>query len=296
MNKKTYILISAALLALFSCAPTKAFAASIYFDSSRSAIAVGDTTVVTVKLNSEGVSFNAVDGAVAVGQKNAAFHVKGLSVAGSALSLWPRTPSLSTDGGVISFTGGIPGGLNQNGVVLFKVAIEATKVGTIEISAHDISVLLNDGLGTKASPQSKSFVITVGPKRIQGSLTNDWDASITGDVQPPAPFYITIGQDEGIFSGKRFIAFNTTDAQSGVDRYEVSENGEAFVRSGSPYVLQNQNGAVSVRVLAYDKAGNKTLAQYSENQSSWKSLLFAVIAVGIVFLVYLWWVSKKKYA
>lgn len=74
------------------------------------------------------------------------------------------------------------------------------------------------------------------------------------DVTPPKPFAITV-------EGDPLLTFATDDATSGVDHYELSLDDAPFATVVSPYQTPELSvGMHTVKVKAYDKAGNATEA------------------------------------
>ena len=288
--KKKYTHIAYAtllLIAFVGFLPTHASAAVVYLESSRDTISVGDTVIVTVKINAEGKTTNTVDGDVAIKSGGDSVNVKEFSLANSAFGLWPRTPSLSKDGQVISFVGGVPGGFNIEGATLFKIIFEAKKEGTVTIAPQNIIAFANDGQGTKLPVTLKNLVLTVTPKK-EGTTPNDeWSALVASDTTPPEDFIVVLGQDPSLFNGKKFAYFSAVDNQTGVAYYDVSENGAPAVRTGSAYVLQDQKDDVKLVVNAYDKAGNKRTETYpsNKNRSLWGVNWFAVIVTLFVIII-----------
>lgn len=281
------------LFAIVLISPATSFAANIYVEATRTSVSVGDTIVVAVKINADGAVINTVDGEVAIKSNYGKIKVQEFSLANSAFGLWPRTPSLSTDGNVISFVGGVPGGFSIEGATLFNIVVEATKEGKITLTPRNISAYLNDGKGTKAPVTVKDITIDVSAKKAETVSQNDWSSLISKDIVPPEKFIIVLGKDEKMFEGKTFAFFSAVDNQSGVSYYEVSENGQPAVRSGSTYVLKDQQGEVTLSVIAYDKAGNKRVAVYNQGSLlsgvSWGWVLIIVLAVYIVVKIF------KKY-
>lgn len=119
------------------------------------------------------------------------------------------------------------------------------------------------------------------------------------DTAPPAKF---TPESQVLFSGdqaKVFVSFFTTDAQSGIDHYEVgviaadqpADESPVFVRSESPYQLPNILGKhFKVVVRAFDKAGNVTDEQITINIStsviSWiKAHIFWLLGLVAVLMV-----------
>ncbi len=294
---KKYIKIGFILMVIsLGFISTNAFAATVYLESSNSNISVGDTVIVSVKINAEGITINTVEGDIALSSgSNNNLTVKEFSLANSSFGLWPRTPSLSKDGSVISFVGGVPGGFNIEGATLFKIIFEAKKEGSVTITPKNIVVFASDGKGTKLSVQTKSLVIKVGPKKAGTNPSDEWQSIVAQDNIPPEDFIIVLGQDNSLFDGKKFVFFSAKDNQSGVSYYEVSENDAPAVRSGSTYVLQNQNGDVKLKVTAFDKAGNKKIATYpSSRPISWARIIIAVFLIIILRIIYKKWRKSKK--
>ena len=278
--------------------PAYARAATIYVEASRNVISVGDTVVITVKVDADAAVLNTVEGDIVLSSSTAGSAVVNeFSLANSAFGLWPRTPSLSQGGTDISFVGGVPGGFSIEGATVFKIIARAETTGTITITPENISVFANDGKGTKVPVQSKDLVITVNPQAPGAESVNDWSTIVSTDTTPPQPFIIVLGQDPSVFSGKKFAFFSAVDNQSGIAYYDVSENGAAPVRSGSTYVLQDQTGNVRLVVTAYDKAGNKRVAVYpaqTSNSINWTGIVIAVVILVAIYLIYTMIRSKSK--
>ncbi len=154
------------------------------------------------------------------------------------------------------------------------------------VSPQNISAYLNDGKGTKVPVTTKDIVIDIVAKKTEAVSQNDWSSLVAKDVTPPEEFIIVLGKDEKMFDGSVFAFFSAIDNQSGVSYYEVSENGQPAVRSGSTYVLKNQNEKVKLSVVAYDKAGNKRESVYREgNILSGVSWGWVVVGVLILYFV-----------
>ena len=258
--KKNILYITLAFISL--SIPVSASAATVYIESSRDTIAVGDTAVVAVKIDAQGAVLNTVDGETVLKNNNNSIAVDEFSLANSAFGLWPRTPSLSKDGQTISFVGGIPGGFSIEGANIFKFIVVAKKLGDITIAPQNVVVLANDGKGTKVPVTLKNTVIHVVAKQSGQASQNDWAGVVAQDTQSPRDFVIVLGQDSRMFDGKIFAFFSAVDNESGIDHYEVSENGGTSVRSGSTYVLVNQSEDTRITVTAIDKAGNKKVSYY----------------------------------
>ncbi|HRH26295.1 MAG TPA: hypothetical protein PLF31_02395 [Candidatus Paceibacterota bacterium] len=291
--KKIYTLFIA-LVASLTFIPAFASAAVVYVEPSRTTISVGDTVILNVKINAEGTTINTVDGDIATVSGGSSVEVKEFSLANSAFGLWPRTPSLSADGKLVSFVGGVPGGFNIEGATMFKIIYEAKEAGEVTISPVNISAYANDGSGTKLPVQVRNTVITVQEKNSNEPVVDEWKAIIAQDVTPPRDFIVVPGQDASLFEGKTFVFFSAVDNETGISYYEVSENGAPAVRSGSTYVLQNQTDPVMLSVTAYDKAGNKKLATYNSEDAQAGTPWNIVGIVGALLVLVVLVVGYRK--
>jgi hypothetical protein len=266
----------------------------VYVESSRNTIQVGDTAIITVKINADGAVLNTVEGDIVIKPSSLNLAVQEFSLANSAFGLWPRTPSLASDLHTISFVGGVPGGFSIEGATLFKIIVDAKKTGTVTISPQNMSVYANDGNGTKLPVQGKDLTISVVAKGDM-AIQNDWQSIVATDKVAPEDFLVVAGQDSTLFEGKKFVYFSALDNQSGIDYYDVSEDGAPAVRSGSTYVLKNQTDNVKLDVVAYDKAGNKKFASYSGATGgiAWGYIVVIVLAGVIARYIYKKWKKGK---
>lgn len=286
---KKYINIKYLIIAvLFSIIPASASAATVYLEASRNSVSVGDTAIVAVKINADGAVLNTVEGEIVLKSTSQNLVVQEFSLANSSFGLWPRTPSLSNDARTITFVGGVPGGFSIEGATLFKMVVEARKEGPMTISPQNISVYVNDGKGTKVPVQTKDITINVVAKKNSVATQNDWAGIVSQDKTPPEDFIIVLGQDPNLFSGKKFAYFSSVDNQSGIDHYDVSENGAPAVRSGSTYVFQDQSENVKLDVTAYDKAGNKKTATLAPEAAGvpWLPIIIIVILIVIIYFTF----------
>lgn len=297
MKKYTqYIIV---LVAALVFVPSSAFAATVYLETAKNSISVGDTAIVTVKINADAATINTVEGNISIKSPANNVVVQEFSLANSAFGLWPRTPSLSSDGKTVSFVGGVPGGFSIEGATVFKIIVEAKAVGQVTIAPEAFSAFANDGKGTVIPVQGKGITLSVTPKQNGAQPNNEWQKVVAADTVPPEDFIIVLGQDKSLFDGKKFAFFSALDNQSGIDYYDVSENGAPAVRSGSTYVLQNQIDDIKLDVVAHDKAGNKKNSSYSgsgDEGISWPAIAIVVVIISLAYLGYKKWRGGKKNA
>lgn len=254
--------------------------------STGNAVSAKDTAIIDVYLNTEGEVLNSVDGSVVLSDThNGNFEVKELSTVNSKFTMWARKPSLSS-GGVVSFVGGTPGGIQGEKVLMFKLVVKINDAGDFTIAPRDLTAYLNDGLGTSRQITKNSSTISVSTAR---EIPQDsWKQIISNDNVAPLPFTITMIHDSNLYGGKKYLSFETIDQESGISYYQVKEGDLPAVRTGTEYLLNDQNGSSDVVVTAYDKAGNFQVAIYSPE----KSTNWMIVGAILVFIVVLYFTIK----
>lgn len=141
---------------------------------------------------------------------------------------------------------------------------------------------LNDGKGSPMLVNGNQLKMYV--TKADRPPYDEWKEVVEKDTEPPLPFIISFGQDSSVFDNKKFISFMTTDSGSGIDHYDVIEGDRKPVRSGTTYVLQDQEVEQKITVIAYDKAGNSKSATFVP--ASQKVTLFAkILMVGIILVL-----------
>jgi hypothetical protein len=199
--------------------PNNIFAAHIYAESATSTVMIGDTVIVNVMLDSVGENPNVIDGEIVLKNALKNIDIIEFSRAGSVLTYWPNTPSLETNS-KIYFTGGTPGGFNQESALLFKIVFKAEGEGRVSFVPDNIKVYNNDGKATRLSINTSPFEINILPNK-GGEFTDEWTEIISNDNKPPKNISAIIGQDSDVFDGKKFISISASDDESGVAYFEV---------------------------------------------------------------------------
>lgn len=149
-----------------------------------------------------------------------------------------------------------------------------------------------------------------------GSASNH---KIKIDTTPPQDFKINVESSGGFSSSFPNLIFNTKDELSGIDHYEVMVVGTEPVKVTpqdikTGYQLKNiENGVYSVKVTAYDKAGNTRVSTRSipvtagwvnpnvtekggplwDFLTSINLLLIFLVTTIIVLLIYIWHEKNK---
>ncbi len=257
--KSSILIIGAALI--FAFAP-KAEAAVISIDAPQQNLAVGDTVAVTVHLDTQGETINAVDLGVLYPKL---FSVQKISKVGSAVELWVNEPSFTKD--AVFLTGGTPSGVKSKDAVVATIYLTADAAGQGTLGLSPASqVLLGDGKGTPAQVSLRTLSFTISPR--PGKQTSQTYGGVAlnrqnaADTTSPEGFDLLIEKQAELFDGKYFAAFSTRDSGSGVDHYEIKQGSGEYVNAQSPYVLEDQSLHSVIRVRAYDAAGNYRIETY----------------------------------
>lgn len=286
INMKNTIIATIVLLLL----PVFSFAMTISVTPPEDTVRVGDTVILKVMIDTEQVEINAVDGVIYF---NKSAPVTSLTTGGSIMSLWPKVPTIEDN--KITFTGGSPSGVFGKFLKIFTIAIKPTTADTIEISIPEGHAYLNDGQGTEVGLTGPTINIPVLPR---GDDTDNLASLIGSDTEPPTSFTIEIGREASLYDGKYFLSFYSSDGESGIEYYEVTENNYSPVRSGNVYVLKNQNLSGTVTVKAVDVAGNvrtetRTLGMYDSEVFTPTLITISAILILVLVSLYLFIVKRK---
>jgi hypothetical protein len=314
--RKTSLLFLVAVFTVFSGA-NLAQSASLYMDPAFSSIGRGDAIAVSVRLDTDEANDECINAVNAVIKYSENVIPADVSIGDSILSMWLERPKIDTVNRTITFAGGIPNGYcgrvvgdprltNSLAQLIFRSPgfsigsnSEGTTTAKIEFTP-ETTAYLNDGLGTKAD--LALFGASIDLSKNPGTQLNDpWrDAVVTDDV-PPEPFSITLHRDDFAFNGRYFVAFNTSDKQTGIDQYQVMEEplsefwtfdwGRAdapWIVTPSPYELKDQSLNSIIRVKAIDKAGNEHIATLIPDEAvrtMSTSTIILYAAAGLVSLI-----------
>ena len=218
--------------------------------------------------------------------------VTGVYDGGSIIDFWVEPPSVSNASHTIDLAGIIPGGLTtSDGRIASFTAVPAGP-GGIPASFGTVSakVLLNDGKGTPAT------VAVVSTPFVPGTQTS---SPPVPDITPPDPFVPQIGRDPAVFGGAWFVAFSTTDPQSGINHYEIMEGSDTVWHAAvSPYRLSDQSLSSNIYIRAVDNAGNFRIVELPAAHprtgapAADRIAVFiaacAILWIGIFAIVWMW--------
>ncbi len=289
--KLNYFLFSL-LLILF---PTVVFGAGISIEPRNSSPALGDTAIFDVYLDTDGQTINTVDGSILLVDQNKLFF-QDCFTANSIFSLWPSQPAYNTRNKIISFIGGVPGGIKTSHGLLFSLIFSAKDAGEVVFSPKKIVAYLNNEKATPVNVNGQSLSLVIAEKAEAG-MKNDWQTLIASDKIPPLPFIITLNQDQNLFGGQKFISFATTDNETGIDYYEIKEGKFPPERAEIQYVLQDQTLQNEITVTAYDRAGNgqvATLSGVKKSDPKPSSFRMGWWVIGLVIILLLIILVRRK--
>lgn len=283
-------------LFLGAVSPTLASAASAYLTTDYATVAVGDTLLVSVAFDSGGKTPNTIEGTVLL-KNSSTIEIKDFRLADSVLTNWLKTPSFE-EGSKISFAGGVPGGFDKKDALLFQIAFTAKTEGQIVFTPADMKAYDNDGKATVLEVATTPLTITIGPKGT-APQKNQWQDILSQDNESPQNLTVDIGRDDSVFEGRKFMTIAAVDTQSGIDHFEVAEGDRPAVRTGSPYVLQDQSESSPLLVTAYDKAGNKSSIllhpeKWWQSRVVWLGIFLFLGIGGAVVWKRSKWLKKKN--
>lgn len=306
------------MVILWCVLPQITLAASLYIDPATSLLNRGDAVTMSVRLDTDeetGECINAVDAVITYSDNIEPVDV---TVGDSIFSVWVEKPVINHESHTITFAGGTPNGYcgrvegdprltNTLAKLVFRSpgfvigGDTNNPVASVDFS-EETTAYLNDGFGTLVKLGLYGAKVQLDPKA-GAVLRNHWKDEVSADKIRPEEFSISLQKDEKAFSQKYYIVFNTTDKQTGIDRYEVMEEplaqfgsfqwGRAdapWIETRSPYVLKDQSLNSIIRVKAVDKAGNEYIANLIPEESSRtisRDTLYLFMASGIVALILL---------
>lgn len=293
MNKKLTHYIGLWLAATIFLVPTSLQAMTVQIEKPVTDIQVNDVVMLNVYLDTDDKEVNAIDGSIIL---KGDYEIKTVSIAGSIFDLWLDKPSFKDN--KISFVGGSTAGVFGSRLKLFSIAVKPTSAGNLSFSGDNAEVFLNDGKGSKVVTEVIDKTIPV--KLATAENKNELEQIILEDKTQPEDFVIQIGKDSRVFDGKYFASFNTTDSESGINRYEVIEKENGVVRSGNTYIIQDQTLSGNLTVKAVDNAGNVRVvttnmkdALVVDNSINWFGVLVGVMLLLVIFYVRKFFANKK---
>lgn len=293
------------------------FAQSVSLQSTKSSYEVGEGFAIALTIDTGGKSINTISGTIRAPIDT--LQLFDLRYGNSIITLWVEKPVINASEGTIAFTGGIPGGFSGTGGPLLNFAAKAKKTGSATIALENISVLLNDGLGTEFKDITlKPLAVTIIPASPKKIVPPETKKEETEEKEPPkeeteqlfllpdrdAPdeFIPLVSRDPRVADNNYFVSFFAVDKDTGVAFYEIEERpkiiswftvafNQLWTRAESPFVLRTQWWPTTVAVRAYDQAGN---ARESSVSKPAHPLLIALGILIILAFVGIFYAIKRK--
>ena len=293
LKMKNTILYFAIFVFVFFNLPSEVFAARLFLETTSKVVGVGQELEVTLYLDSEGETINALEGKVHI---PSFMSVEEIRDGNSFISFWSERPQVDSNN-IIVFSGVIPGGWQGTRGFLFSFIGEIKKSGSDVVTLSNVLVLLHDGEGTAAATTLESLTLSVDETTPLTVFPQRED-----DSEPPEPFTPFLTQDPDVFLGDYFLVFATQDKNSGIDHYEVLETRKKLrdERKGnwriakSPYRLNDQSLRSFVYIRAIDRAGNIQVTLVESSRVSTQSVSIPVVVTLIILLSFVVVFMYKK--
>ena len=156
LNKKIWLLGSALVL-LFCFAPGQAKASSLTVSPPSGTFTVGSTFDVTIFLNTEKESINAVR--IKLSFPPDKLQLVPDTAERSIITVYSSPPAFDNQKGIVDLQGGVPGGINVSNGQVIKLTFRVKAVGESVLRFLDESqVLANDGVGTDVLKDTQNGV------------------------------------------------------------------------------------------------------------------------------------------
>jgi hypothetical protein len=271
-----------------------AWAARISVTSSNETVTVGEVFPVTVILDTEDQTINAVQSTVSFPSDQ--FEFVSSDDSQSALNLWIQKPALQQDGRV-AFSGIAPGGFMLPDAPLVTFMFKAIRAGEGTLMLVETKNLVHDGVGTEAQVTAEKLTLVV-----TDGVVVPWAPSEDTDV--PEHFTPTLVTDPDLFDGADTLVFSTTDKGSGMSHFEIKEGWfGSYTRTTSPYRIIDQTRSKQVAIKAVDQVGNERVEVfYPQNFRPWyaqSQILGGIVILCLLVLCALfigmqkWWGSRR---
>ena len=267
INMKKIGIVLFSLISIITLVPGSADAAGLVVSAPKMNFSVGESFALAVSVDSGGEPINTISGKLAISADY--FDVIDTRYGNSIITLWIEKPSYSKSSGILSFVGGVPGGFTGGKGPLVTLGLRAKRAGNTSVAFSEVSILKNDGAGTALTGLSNgalSFTLTPAPAaspKVPPQVVPKVEYVAPKDTTPPEPFIPLVSRHPSIGDNRYFVSFSAVDKDSGIERYEVSEqlrylpsSPSPWISAQSPHILTAQLWTTDVRVRAYDREGN----------------------------------------
>lgn len=188
---------AAALLLLPMFLPQSARASTLNLSPSTGTFTVDSTFSVSMYINTEGKTINAVEASVSFPPDK--LQLVSPTTGQSIITIWAGQPTVNNQSGQLDLQGGVPGGFNADHGLITTMTFRVKAVGTAVIRFQDTSkVLLNDGRGTNDLDNTTNGVYTlVLPPPAGPVVASDTHPDQTAWYSNPNVL-LTWAQDDGV--------------------------------------------------------------------------------------------------
>lgn len=240
------IMLNSFFLFVLFVIPNLAHSATLFSSPGEIQAKTGDTFVVSINTNSEGVAINATS--LDIKYDTSFLSVQGISRSNSIFNLWTVEPTHLATAGIIRFSGGLsnPGYTGSNGNII-KITFVAKKEGSTKVQLSNGLTLANDGLGTNVfkgaygSNISISKAAVIPPTQEVKEEEKDEESVEEESVEETAIFEIPIIENitETLYEGETLTLSGKTTANEEMQLY-----------------IQKGKGDVEIKLIRADEAGN----------------------------------------
>ena len=271
---KTIILLSVFYFLLFVL-PTQA--ARLYFQPQEAVIGSEKEFSVAVNVDA-GKSINAIQAVISVPKELTPVDI---TEGNSIITFWVEKPNFDESSRLLTFSGIIPGGFQEEKasllIVKFKTTKEQEGKAVLTFNKEKTKIYLHTSEGVEDSLELESLTLPIIKGKENIIVKTD-------DNDSPENFKPEISRDPNIFENRWFLVFATQDKGAGVDHYEVCEGSKTKCAiAESPYLLHYQKLNKKIFVKAMDKSGNERIAiLLPQKQSPWYQNYWII---GIIVLV-----------
>jgi len=295
---------------------TFAHAQSLSLKSAKTSYNVGDSFSVSLVLDTGGQIINTINGSIGIPLDK--FQILETRYGNSIISLWVERPAINANR-TITFSGGVPGGFGGSSGPILSFSLKAKEAGSGKIGLQDVKVLLNDGQGTelknislkiltltiKEPPPAPKVEKKAPPKPKEEKVEEIKEVYLPPpDTIPPESFIPLVSRNHSVADNKYFVSFFAVDKDSGISRYEITEEplilsyitskfDKPAIAGESLYVLRGQWWAYKVVVRVYDQAGNSAEGTALKPFRPILILIFVAILI-ISAIVITYFVSRRS--
>lgn len=277
------------VLLLIFLLPLNVLGATVSLDAERVELGVSSEFEITVSLDPEKISLNAISGRILFDEE--VLELKEIKDGNSAVNFWVERPSLQ-DRGEIVFSGITPLGFGQSKNFVFSMIFIARGHGEGKVWFEDLELLKNDGEGSVISVKKPAINFSIKTNLEPISIEEE-----STDVEPSEEFKPELGRDPEIFDGQYFLVFAAEDKGEGVLFYEIKEGWfGSFVKAQSPYLIKDQSLRKDIYVKAVDRSYNERIVKFKSKLAWYKDYyILGIIGLLVLALLFLRKKWKRRY-